>query len=248
MQNKIKKPIKIILIAIFWLIIWELIAIFVGYELLVPSPIKVAERCVYLFGQGEFWAAILSTVLRVVAGFVFGVLFGVIMGWLTNKIKLLSRLFSPLLKIIRATPVASFIILVFVWLKSDTVPIFIAFLTVSPIIWQTVFDGLQNVDTDLQKMAKVYGLSEWKTLWHISAMSLLPEFLTACVNALGFAWKSGVAAEVIALPTVSIGKYLYRAKVVLETADVFACTLTVILLSVIFEYILKRLVKGRAAK
>ena len=60
------------------------------------------------------------------------------------------------------------------------------------------------------------------------------------MTGLGFAWKSGIAAEVIALPALSVGKNLYDAKIYLERADLFAWTLAVILLSLGLEALLKR--------
>ena len=60
------------------------------------------------------------------------------------------------------------------------------------------------------------------------------------MTGLGFAWKSGIAAEVIALPALSVGKNLYDTKIYLERADLFAWTLAVILLSLGLEALLKR--------
>ena len=55
---------------------------------------------------------------------------------------------------------------------------------------------------------------------------------------IGFCWKSGVAAEVIGLANNTIGVHLYNAKVYLETPELFAWTVTIILLSVSIEKLL----------
>ena len=54
-------------------------------------------------------------------------------------------------------------------------------------------------------------------------------------TAVGFAWKSAVAAEVIGLPKNSIGTALYEAKIYLLTSDLFAWTLVIVILSALFE-------------
>lgn len=48
-------------------------------------------------------------------------------------------------------------------------------------------------------------------------------------------WKSGVAAEVIGIPSHSIGENLYMAKIYLDTSGLFAWTLVIILVSSLFE-------------
>lgn len=245
MQNRLKRGLQLSAIIAFWLLVWKVISVLSGQILLVPPPEAVAVRWVELACTSDFWVAAGFTVLRVIAGFSAGVLAGAVLGWLTYRIKFLNALFSPLLKIVRATPVASFIILVFVLIKSSFIPVFISFLTVLPIIWQTVFDGLSNVSKDLKEMSDVYGFTRLQKAVHIYAMSIFPEFITGCVNGLGFAWKSGIAAEVIVATDRSLGKYLYKAKIGFETVDIFACTLTVIVLSVLFEYLLKKVLLSR---
>jgi NitT/TauT family transport system permease protein len=59
------------------------------------------------------------------------------------------------------------------------------------------------------------------------------------VTGLGFAWKSGIAAEVICRPAESLGGMLASAKNYLESAEVFAITATVIALSLIIETLFK---------
>ncbi len=78
--------------------------------------------------------------------------------------------------------------------------------------------------------------------------ALLPYLLTACVNAVGVAWKSGVAAEIIGLPSRSIGEHLYEAKLYLDTANLFAWTLSIILVSLLTEKISLYLVRKAGEK
>ena len=68
----------------------------------------------------------------------------------------------------------------------------------------------------------------------------VPWFLAAATTGLGFAWKSGVAAEILSLPKRSVGYMLYESKLTLETADLFAWTLLVVLLSMLIEWLLSR--------
>ena len=154
-------------------------------------------------------------------------------------------LLAPLHTVIRATPVSSFILLVWLWLKRAHVPVFISFLMVLPIIWTATQEALGAVDGDLREMARMYRFSRWKKIQYLYVPSVRPAFMAACMTGLGFAWKSGIAAEVIALTPDSVGKHLSDAKNYLEYPDLFAWTLTVILRSMALEAGLKALARKR---
>ena len=114
---------------------------------------------------------------------------------------------------------------------------------VSPLIWQATNDGLKNTNIKILEMAHVYNISKIKTVFLIKLPSIIPNLITTCVNSLGLAWKSGVAAEVICLPKISLGTLLWQGKGNVNFDEVYAVTLTVILLSIIIEFLLKFLCK-----
>ena len=233
---------------LFWLGVWTAVALAVDRELLVPTPWAVAATLWRLAGTKEFWQAAGASLLRVAAGFAAGVAAGSLLGVLTARFAPARRLFSPLLKVIRATPVASFIILAFVWLVTDILPAFISFLMVLPVVWANVEEGIRQEDQKLLEMAQVFRWNRAATLLHLRIPAVMPYFLTGCTTALGLAWKSGVAAEVICRPSYSVGKLLQTAKANLETQEVFAYTVAVILFSVALERLLLILVKRLGAR
>jgi len=223
------------LIALAYLLVWEAAALLVGKELLLPSPFATISRLFVLLGEGESWALAGLTLLRIMGGYALGVAAGVLLAVLTAKSHFADELHKPLRGVVKATPVTSFILLALLWLRSNAVPLFISFLMVLPMVWADTADAILHTDPRLVEMGKVYGLSRAKIVRKIYAPSVLPQFLAACTTALGFAWKSGVAAEIIALPQRSIGYQLYESKLRIETVDLFAWTLLVILLSMALE-------------
>lgn len=232
----IRKVAKQFGIALFWLLLWWLAATFsVKQELLLPSPIRVLSRLGELAIQSEFWIITLSSLLRIFSGVLCALILGVFCGILTAHFAPLRELLSPILAIIKATPVASFIILALVWIARSKLPVFIAALMVLPIIWTNIEQGIRQIDPKLLEMAHVFRFSRTKRLLHITIPSVLPYFAAACKTSLGLAWKAGIAAEVLATPTGSIGKELFEAKTFMETTDLFAWTVTVILLSICME-------------
>ena len=227
-----------LLSATFWLAVWQIISMIVAQELLVPAPLVVLKALTRLAGTAEFWQSAGLSLIRIVSGFIGGIIFGSISAVLTTRFRLADMLISPMLRIIRATPVASFIILALVWIKTGRLPAFISFLMVVPVVWSNVEKGIRQTDIKLLEMAKVFRLGRLKTLVSIRIPSVMPYFMAACTTGMGLAWKSGIAAEVISRPDLSIGKQLQNAKIYLETPEVFALTITVVLLSIMLEKIL----------
>ena len=134
------------------------------------------------------------------------------------------------------------------WLDNDTIPVFIALLMVVPIIWQNITAGLMSMDKDLLEMAKVFKVKKSRKFFKIILPQLTPHFYSGCLTSMGLAWKSGIAAEVISYPRIAIGKEMNEAKVLLETADVFVWTITLIVLSLAFEGLFKLLFKVKLKK
>ena len=110
-------------------------------------------------------------------------------------------------------------------------------------IWSTMKSGLDNIDGKYLELAKVYKLDNIKTFFEIKLPFILPSLISTALTALGFAWKSGVAAEVICRPANSLGNMLQEAKIYIETAEVFAITAVVAILSIILEKIIKAVVR-----
>ena len=255
MNGKTKRPLpakasdskraKGALAACFWLAAWEAAALIVGRPLLLPGPIDTLRALAALGRTAAFWRSTGMTLLRILTGYGAAVLLGVLLAAVCVRVRAVDTLLSPLRSVIRATPVSSFIMLVLIWIRRDGVPVFISFLRVLPIVWTGVEEALLSVDAQLVEMTRAYRLTAWKKIRFLYAPAVRPAFLAACTTGLGFAWKSGIAAEVIALPAQSVGKNLYDAKIYLERADLFAWTLTVIVLSMLLEALLRRVVRER---
>lgn len=241
---KIRSKFKSIGIVLIWIAIWQWAAMAVGKTLLLPSPVDTAQRMIALAATPYFWTTAGMTLLRVMAGFLIGVIAGTLLGILTGLSKWAWDFFLPLSSIVRATPVTSFIVLVILWLSSGVTPVFAAFLMVMPIVWVSVREGILTVDKGLIEMATVFRLTRAQRVGAIYAPSMLPHYLASCTMGIGFAWKAGVAAEVIVTPAFSIGRSLYESKIYIETTDLFAWTAVIIILSLLLEKLIVRLFGG----
>lgn len=237
LADKLKRIAIKTAVAVLWLALWQLVCIIVNMEVLVVSPLTVLKRLTELAQTSEFWLYSIHSLGRIAAGFAFGCFTGTALAIICSRFSFAWEFFTPAITVIKSTPVASFIILALVWLTGNYVPIFIGFLMVLPVIYSNVFQGIAQVDVKLLEMAKVFRMNRAKKLMKIYIPSVLPYFTAACRTALGLAWKAGVAAEVIGVTQDSIGRQLYYSKIYIETADLFAWTVVVIILSLLLEKI-----------
>lgn len=238
-----EKYIRGLMALVFWLAVWEALALIVHKEVLLPGPWKVLLSLLSLAGTGAFWKSVVLTLLRILAGFMAGVVFGTLIGVFTAWKKGADTLLSPAVRVVRATPVASFIILALVWVRTGNIPMLMSALMVMPVVWANVRQGIDSASGQLLEMARVYRFGRAKTLKLIYAPAVFPYFRAACVTSLGLAWKSGIAAEVLCQPRFALGSGLYFSKLHLETAQLFAWTAVIIILSMLLERLLTRLVK-----
>ena len=232
----------------FWLGVWVLAAELVGSELLLPSPAQVLRRFLVLAGTSAFWLTVGTSILRVLTGILCAAVLGVLLAILTESSVLCKTLLSPLMTLVKSTPVASFIILALIWLGRGILPAFISALMVLPIVWTNVSAGIAAQDPLLLEMARVYAVPRGRVLRRITLPTVLPYFRSALSSALGLGWKAGIAAEVLTVPQPSIGKMIFESKLYLETTDLFAWTLAVILLSLFIERLLLKLVQRIGGK
>jgi len=209
----------------------------VGLDLFLPPPLTVGRTLITLIRTPGFWSPIWFSLVGVLGGFLSGVAIGSLLAILTWASPLADALFSPLLRLVRTAPVASFIILALIWLHTRTVPTVIAALMVIPVLGSSTKTALTETDPSLLEMAQVYRFSPWRKFRLIYLPQVLPQWTSACATAMGLAWKAGIAAEVIAQPNPAMGTNLYRSRLLLNTEGVFAWTVLIIILSFLLEHI-----------
>ena len=219
----------------FWLAVWQAAAMAVGQEVFLVSPVQTLGTLLELLPQAEFWQRIGFSAGRILLGFGLGVLSSAVLAVAAEKWEWVDALLAPVMQLVKATPVASFIILALVWVSGSSLSVLISFLMVLPVLYSAVRTGIGSADRQLLEMAQVFRLPLGRRLRAVWLPAVLPAFRQGCSVALGICWKSGVAAEVIGLPDGSIGDALYRAKITLSTGELFAWTFVIILLSAVFE-------------
>lgn len=230
-----KKQFRKIIIILLWILLWQLAAVTIHNKIIFVGPLEAFQALAAQLFTRDFWLTIFSSLLRIAAGYLTAFLAGIFMGALAGRFSLLREFLEPVTGLLQSVPVASFVILALIWIGSTNLSVLITFLVVFPIIYRNVLEGIQQVDRPLLEMARIFRLTSWKKLVYLYRPALIPYLQTGCRISLGMAWKSGIAAEVIGVPAHSIGEKLYMAKIYLSTAELFAWTFVIIVVSKVFE-------------
>jgi len=233
------KTVSAVVTAALWFLIWQIASMRVGIDFILPSPAAAFKKFFEILTRKEFLSVVFGSMGRVIAGFLLGALLGTVCAFAAHFLLPLKVFLAPLMKVIRATPVASFILIAVLWMDAKSVPVFIAFLMVFPIVYGNAVTGLSETDVLLKESAEMYSFSPLKKLTVLYFPSASPYIGSACLTSMGLAWKSGIAAEVLCVTMKSVGYYIYTSKLYFETEELFAWTITVILLSVLLEGVMK---------
>ncbi|AEB76298.1 ABC transporter permease [Clostridium botulinum] len=245
MKGFITKASKKTLILIFWLLVWEIFSLFINNQILFPSPNRVLKSLYELILQEYFWRCIVNSIIRVILGLLISILLGMLLGIFSGLNRSLEEVLIPIITTIKAIPVMSIIIIALVWFKASNVSIFTTVLICLPIIYTNVIEGIKSSDIKLIHMAKVYKVKKRYLIREFYIPSIRNYAISGILMCLGLAWKVSVASEVLSTPKYSIGLNLLNSKTTLETEELFAWTIVVVMLSLLFELIFRCCVNKR---
>lgn len=227
----------------FWLAIWQLLDMVIDNRLVLAGPIRVAQALVEQIGQPDFWVICGASFGRIALGFLLSFVVGFLLALVSCRHRLFRDFVDPIISLLRTIPVASFIILLLIWVGNQALTVFLAFFIVLPLIYTNMVTGFESVDRQMLEMARVYKLSRWRTFLYIYRPAFMPFLMSSTKISLGMTWKSGIMAEVLATPKPSIGKEMAMARTFLDTPDLLAWTVVVMVLSFLFEKAFMELLK-----
>lgn len=230
-----KKTASVISVILFWISVWWIISLLVNDSYLLPSPKDTTIALIELFSQKFFYTVVFLSLIRVLAGLIFGIVAGTLLAFCCNKLLILRSLVTPIISILKAMPVATFILLLWITLRGSALTVFIGFIMVMPIIFQNVLAGLDSIDKELIEVTRVFKFTLSKKLKILVFPSLRSYLFPAIITSVGLAFKSQIAAEIIAYTKNSIGQYIYDANYGLNTDVVFAWAVVIVSFSITLE-------------
>ena len=230
-----KRLLPNLLAVLFWLAIWHFASVLISEKLFLASPVDVLVTLAELLGKSDFYSAIGYSFSRTAIGFFASMLIGCALAVLAYKSKFTEVLFRPFMGFAKSAPAAAFTLIFLLIVGSKNLAVPVVFLMVMPLFYSNLLAGLKSVEPEYFEAAAVFGMIPGDRFRFIYLPFVSPHFGSACELGWGVAWKAGVSAEVIAITAGSIGGSIYNAKIHLETAEIFAYTFAIIVISLLLE-------------
>ena len=245
MKRKYKKALYILIAAVFWIGLWQVLAMKYGMEFLIPTPARTLEVLIEKAAEASFWTNIGFSVSRIMTGFLLSVLIGVTLALFSIRVRAVGILFDPFCSVVRAVPVASFIILVLVMFSTKYVSVIVSLLMGFPVVYSTLRRGIEATPRTLIEAADVFRMGYIGRLRYIYLPHLLPYLASALSISCGLCFKSGIAAEVIGIPQGSAGQAMYLSKVSFNMPELLAYTTVIVVISALIEKAVTLIFGGR---
>ncbi|OHD23601.1 MAG: hypothetical protein A2Y38_17825 [Spirochaetes bacterium GWB1_59_5] len=224
---------------------WKLAATAVGAEIILPAPERVFATLMEIARTSRFLSALGATALRGLTAFGLSMTLGMAFGFAAGTSHRFETLLGPGLTVIRATPVLAVILIALIWFPAGVVPIFSAVVMAFPVVAADVMAGVRSADKRLLDMSRSFSVSRRDASLFIRLPSAMPHVVSAAKNAVGLSWKVVVAGEVLSQPVNALGTGMQNARVMLETAEVFAWAVVGVLLCALsdlaFDLLARRL-------
>lgn len=229
-----------ILSFIFFLTVWEGVALFVDNSLLFPDIFSILSALKGIIFGKEFLSILWNTLSRFILAIILTVIGSIILATLSYRYSIVDILLSPFTIFLRSVPTIAIIILVLIWSSTEKVPIVVGILILFPILYEGIFGALKQVDKNLLKMSKVFDISKGRVIKNIYIPSVYYNISNSIPAYLGLTFKVIIAGEVLSQENFSIGGEIFLNKIYLESSNIFAWIIVVIFLN----YLLERSLKG----
>lgn len=165
----------------------------------MPRPDQVGAKFIELMRDGRLGHDILVSTQRVFIGVVLGIVVAIPVGFLIGWYKSLRIFLDPLINFFRALPPIALIPLVIIYFGIDEpakiIILFYASFFAGVIV---MYEGVAQISPIYIKVAKTLGASDWEVFRKVIIPLTTPHILTAFRVALGVAWATLVASELVA--------------------------------------------------
>jgi NitT/TauT family transport system permease protein len=218
--------------------IWEVASLNYTVDFL-PSPIETILGGKEIILDGTLIHFILISSRRVIFGWLLGMLISIPIGLLIGRVELLRRIFEPLIDFLRFIPAIGFLTLFLMWFGAGerSKVVLIMYATVFVLLINTI-TGILSVDKTRLQAARSLGASEWQIIYSVLIPSAIPYIFTGIRLALGGAFTSIVAAEMLAAKE-GIGFLIYTSRLYFRTDWIFVGLLTLGLMGYISDRLIR---------
>lgn len=226
------------------LLLWWVVALLIGVELILPTPYVAVRETIDLLKDSSFWIALGATLWRSAFSFVVSFFIALLLAILSSLSSICSKIAGGILSIVRSIPTMSVILLLLIWTKPSGAPIFVAAIVICPTLYSAFYASIQGVDAKLKEMCKLYRVPKQEQIKKLYLPAMSEGIFEGTASGFSLNLKLVIAAEALALTKSSIGGMMQSAKVWLETGQLMAITLVAVLLGIASEWLIRQIGKA----
>lgn len=233
-----KFQLKNIIVFAFWIVVWQILYMIVNEPLFLAGPFTTLKSLVKILKEAGTYGILLKSTGKIIGGFFVSLLLAVFTAFVAWSVKIIREGLTPLMAFAKAVPIASVIVLFLAWFSSSGISGFVAGFVAFPLVYFEILSALDNIDLKILEMLKVYRVTFFKRMRYVYFPAICNRLFVTAKIAVGMCIRAGVAAELIGVPSYSIGEKLYKAKLYLEIGDLFAWTIVIVAAGYICEKIM----------
>jgi ABC-type nitrate/sulfonate/bicarbonate transport system permease component len=176
---------------------------------LLPTYGSLADEAAFLIQSGVLPRGVVVSTGRVLAGLLVGVVIGMVAGLSMAKARHIDDVLSPWVTLVRYTPALALLPLYVLWFGlGETSKVLLVATAVSPVMLLGAYQGVRAIPRVYLDAATLLGASAGMVLRRVVLPGALPTIVASFRIALGLAWVTIVAAELVAPTIPSLGYLL----------------------------------------
>ena len=221
------------------LIIWTILAWWVGKSAFLPSPRATLDGAIELIKNGQLAENVAVSFGRIVVGFLIGTCVGIPLGLFMGKSQIVRAFVDPYVEFFRFIPPIAFVTLAIIWfgLGEASKIVLIVYTTMFMVAINTMI-GVLSIDPDKRFAALCLGASERQVFFHVTIPASVPSIVTGMKIAMGNSFMTVVSAEMIAAKS-GIGFLIMNSRLFLLTEWIFVGIITLGLMGFVSDRALR---------
>ena len=232
--------------------VWEGYATYLDNPLMMPRLSEVIVALVSSLLSGGLGLRILMTMKVLAVGYTAGILAAAAITVLASTTRFGSDVLSTLTSMFNPLPAVALLPLALLWFGLGMGSL--VFVIINSVLWAVALSthtGFQSVSETLRMAGRCFGLGRLALVFEILIPAALPSILAGLKIGWAFAWRTLIAAELVfgvSSGQGGLGWFIYENRNNLETANVFAGLLCVILIGLFVESVIFRTIERRTVR
>ena len=229
----------IIIAVVIWILIWEVLAKFIGNEIYLPQPLEVLKKILKICTEENFVMNISKTLITSIISFSLAIILSVIIGVCSSLNKYVYNFIYPLVAILKSIPTIIVILIALIWLDKEYVSFLVGIMIVFPLLYELVVKSIIDTDVAILEMTKIYKIKLYDKIKTIYYPQIQREILNMGSSSFSLVLKLIIASEVYSQPSYGIGALVQGAKINFDMVGIFAWTVIIILISIFVDILFK---------